>query len=128
MRLLLDTHVLIWLANGDTRLSASRRIAIEDERNELFLSSVSVFEISAKHRVGKLDMKQTPRIWMELLEQKGIMRHLDITRVHAMVAGELPLIHRDPFDRLLIAQAMEEGLVLMTSDSWIRQYPVPLFD
>ncbi len=120
MNLLLDTHTLIWALADDPELSVAAREAIVDGANFVFVSAVSVWEISIKKALGKLDAPDT------LLEE--IERHrftpLDIALEHADRAGKLPPIHMDPFDRMLIAQAQSEQLMLVTRDADIQKYPV----
>ena len=120
MNLLLDTHTLIWALEGNPGLSAAAREAIIDGDNIVFVSAVSVWEISIKKALGKLDAPDT------LLEE--IDRHrftpLEITLEHGDRAGKLPPIHMDPFDRMLIAQAQSEQLTLVTRDNEIQKYQV----
>jgi PIN domain nuclease of toxin-antitoxin system len=120
MILLLDTHTLIWALEDNPTLSAAAREAIVDGNNIVFVSAVSVWEISIKKALGKLDAPDT------LLEE--IERHrftpLEITLEHGDRAGKLPQIHLDPFDRMLIAQAQSEQLVLVTRDPDIQKYQV----
>ena len=120
MNLLLDTHTLIWTLADNPELAAAAREAIVDGNNIVFVSAVSVWEISIKRALGKLDAPDT------LLEE--IERHrftpLEIALAHADRAGKLPPIHLDPFDRMLIAQAQSEQLTLVTRDAEIQKYAV----
>jgi len=120
MILLLDTHTLIWALEDNPALSAAAREAIIDGNNIVFVSAVSVWEISIKKALGKLDAPDT------LLEE--IERHrftpLEIALEHGDRAGKLPPIHLDPFDRMLIAQAQVEGLTILTADPQFRRYDV----
>lgn len=120
MNLLLDTHTLIWVLEDDPDLSAQARAAIIDGNNIVFVSAVSAWEISIKKALGKLDAPDT------LLEEIERLRFtpLDITLEHADRAGKLPPLHMDPFDRMLIAQAQSDQLMLVTRDSDIQQYQV----
>lgn len=120
MNLLLDTHVLIWALENNSALSESARDAIIDGSNMVFVSSASVWEISIKTAMGKLVVPDN------LIEEIAIHRftQLSINFDHAKLAGELPEIHKDPFDRMLIAQAMTEKLTLITNDSQISNYEV----
>ena len=116
MRLLLDTHALIWWLRGDARLGASARSAIEDRRNEVLVSAVSAFEVTTKHRLGKLpEAEVLARDFDGERKQEGFLA-LDVAITHAALAGQLPGAHRDPFDRLLIAQALIEGLTLISNE------------
>lgn len=120
MRLLLDTHVLLWSLAEPRKLSGRARDALEDAANEVFVSAVSGWEIAVKRTLGKLEAPDNL--------EAGIMRHsflpLNLTFAHAEHAGTLPPHHGDPFDRMLVAQAQIEGLVLVTSDARISLYSV----
>ncbi len=120
MRLLLDTHVALWSLGEPTRLSADARTAIVDADSDVFASAVSLWEIAIKRKLGKL---QAPDDVPERLASKGYT-DLVVTCAHGWAAGALPLHHRDPFDRLLIAQAQLEGLVLVTADRRLAAYGV----
>ena len=120
MNLLLDTHTLIWALEDNPSLSELARVAIVDGENMVFVSAVSVWEISIKKALGKLEAPDT------LLDEIERIRFtpLDITLEHADRAGKLPAIHMDPFDRMLIAQAQSEQLTLITRDAEIQKYQV----
>jgi PIN domain nuclease of toxin-antitoxin system len=121
MKLLLDTHSYLWWDSDDSKLPESHRAAIASPRNEVFVSAVTVWEIAIKRSIGKLIFEQPVG---RSIEAHGF-RTLPITVEHAEWAGGLPPIHRDPFDRLLVAQAHLEGLVLVTVDDQILRYQVP---
>lgn len=116
---LADTHVLIWHVTGDPRLSQRHKTLI-DGTAPIFISSVSVAEVSIKRALGKLD---SPPEMFDAFANAGLIE-LPLTWRHARVVEDLPLLHRDPFDRMLIAQTMVEGLTLMTSDKKILRYDV----
>ena len=117
MKLLLDTHALIWWLRGDARLSALAQTAIADPGNSVLVSAVSAFEVTTKHRLGKLpEAEILARDFDGERRQEGF-EALDITIDHAALAGRLQGEHRDPFDRLLIAQALAEGLVLVSNEA-----------
>lgn len=116
MRLLLDTHVLIWALTAPERLSALARAWLEDSNNVLFLSSVSVMEVLQKHRLGKLPQVAPVVANFELHLARLGMQELAVTHAHAKLAGRFVHPHRDPFDRLLAAQASIEGLTLLSRD------------
>ena len=120
MNLLLDTHILIWALENNSQLTGNVRDVIIDGKNLVFVSSVSVWEISIKKSIGKL---QTPDNLIEEIEQHRFTP-LDINFKHSQLAGQLPYIHKDPFDRMLVAQAIIEKLTLVTKDSFIPQYNV----
>ncbi|MEN9315135.1 MAG: hypothetical protein RIS35_1528 [Pseudomonadota bacterium] len=116
MRLLLDTHALLWWQTDDARLSAHARAAIADEANEVFVSAASAWEIATKVRIGKLDgIPQAAQRFDELLRADGF-QPLPIDHRHALRAGCYPQEHRDPFDRMLAAQSELESLTLVTVD------------
>lgn len=120
MRLLLDTHVLLWALESPGTLKAQARAAIENPRNPVLVSAVSSWEIGVKTAIGKL---RTPFDLTEQLRVKRF-RQLHVTIEHGLRVGELPLHHRDPFDRLLVAQAQLEGLTIVTRDPRIARYDV----
>ncbi len=117
MRLLLDTHALIWWLAGDAALSPKAQQAIADEGNAVLVSAVSAWEITTKHRIGKLPgvANMVADIGAAIADQG--FAQLGISVLHGQLAGSLPGAHRDPFDRMLIAQAMLEGLVIVTNES-----------
>ena len=120
MRLLLDTHALLWTLRNDPAIGPRARRTIADKRNEVFVSAVSVWEIAIKRARERLDV---PEHLLEEIAETGF-RELPITSFHGEQAGALPLLHRDPFDRMLIAQAQAEGLILVTADAAIERYSV----
>jgi PIN domain nuclease of toxin-antitoxin system len=124
VRLLLDTHTLLWWLGGDTALSATARLAIADESNDVFVSAASAWEIATKHRIGKL-----PGVGSIIDDlERAVADHgflgLPITVRHGQRAGALPGPHRDPFDRMLIAQADSEQLVLVSNEQVFDAYGV----
>ncbi|PQJ27486.1 type II toxin-antitoxin system VapC family toxin [Rubritalea profundi] len=121
MRLLLDSHAALWWLSDPEKLSDEARLAIASIENEVYLSSASLWEIHLKAGKGKLNIP--PSLIDALSEQE--IDELKITWKHTERTRTLPLIHLDPFDRLLIAQAQEEGLTLVTRDELIQQYKVP---
>lgn len=120
MNLLLDTHVLIWSLENNLSLSDPARDAIIEGRNLVFISAASVWEISVKQAMGKLQVPDN------LIEEIQIHRFtpLEINLQHARLAGRLPAIHKDPFDRMLIAQSILEKLTIVTRDQVMSQYDV----
>jgi PIN domain nuclease of toxin-antitoxin system len=124
VKLLLDTCTLIWLASDPEQLGPQARSALDDEANGLWLSDACVWEICLKWQGGKLGLPQPPRIWIEEQCRRWGLSTLPILRSHLYRVAELADHHRDPFDRLLVAQAIEESLTVVTPDSWIRHYPV----
>lgn len=120
MRCLLETHVLLWWLADDPKLAEAHRSRITDGANEIYVSSITVAEISIKASLGKLD---APAGVPEAIRQSG-MRSLPFTASHAEELRKLPWLHRDPFDRMLIAQARIEDLELLTIDDQVRRYDV----
>ncbi len=124
MRLLLDTHAFLWWLAGDEHLSPAARDAIEDEANEVLVSAASAWEITTKHRLGKLDgVKAIVADLGDAVAGQGF-EALAISLRHAQSAGALPGPHRDPFDRMLIAQAMLDDLVLVSNEEPFDVYGV----
>ena len=122
MRLLLDTHALLWALATPARLPARTASAIRDPANAVFVSAASVWEIAIKAALGKLtaDLDEVARTSIEVGFEE-----LPVTLAHARRVRELPARHRDPFDRMLVAQALEEGLTIATRDVVIKEYGVP---
>ena len=117
MRLLLDTHVLLYTLGDPARLAASAAAQIRDPTNELFVSATTAFEITTKHRIGKLpDAGPIIAAYPDVLRALGA-EELPITSRHGLVAGQLPWGHRDPFDRILAAQSITENIPLVTADA-----------
>ena len=116
MRLLLDTHALLWWWTDDPRLSPLARFAIADDRNEVLVSAASAWEVAIKQRIGKLNgIPQAAELFLERVAANGF-RLLAMSAHHALLAGGYPQEHNDPFDRMLAAQAELEGLTLVTLD------------
>ena len=127
MNILVDTHVLIWWLNDTKRLGRNASAMLSDPANALWMSAVSIWEISIKTALGLLDFQLTPERGVELLLEQGF-RSLPIGFDHALAVRHLPLHHKDPFDRMLVAQAQCERLTLLSADPKIRAYDVPLLD
>lgn len=125
MKLLLDTHILLWAAGLPGKLSRTARRLIEDDENLLLFSPVSLWEISIKKTLGRDDFQVDPRLLHRGLIDNGY-EELPVASSHVLAAGDLPPLHKDPFDRMLIAQSAEEGVLLVTADSLVAQYPGPI--
>ncbi|MDJ0678348.1 MAG: type II toxin-antitoxin system VapC family toxin [Xenococcaceae cyanobacterium MO_167.B52] len=124
MKLLLDTHCWLWWLSEPQKLTSSMQQAIADPNNELFLSVASIWEIAIKVAIDKLTIPQPlPQLVAEQLSLDGI-NTLDIRMIHVLKIEELPLHHQDPFDRILIAQAICENLTIITRDKKFVPYPV----
>ncbi len=124
MRLLLDTATFIWMAEGHSKLSAAAGSLIADASNELFLSAASAWEIAVKHDLGRLDLRMPPDEYVWQQRQLHRIESLSIDEAAALQSAKLPNVHRDPFDRILISQAILGGMALVTPDRLIRMYPV----
>ncbi|MCY1664913.1 type II toxin-antitoxin system VapC family toxin [Rhizobium sp. SL86] len=125
MKVLLDSHILVWSAAQTNKLSAQTRAFLEDPDNVLFFSSASLWELSVKHALGKGDIPVHPRILYQALQEQDFYE-LPLTSQHTFVLETLPPIHKDPFDRILIAQATSEDMLLLTSDATIARYDGPI--
>lgn len=125
MKLLLDTQILLWAAGEPARLSASARKLLNDRRNELLFSAASLWEIAIKNNLGREDFRVEPRLLRRGLLDNGYTE-LPVTSQHAVSIEGLPPLHKDPFDRLLLAQATSEGITLLTADARLARYPGPV--
>ncbi len=125
MKLLLDTHLLLWAAGEPARLPAKARALLRNLENELLFSAASLWEVAIKHGLGRDDFRVDAR-----LLRRGLLdndyRELPIASNHLVALDSLPPIHKDPFDRILIAQATIEGILLLTVDSLVAEYPGPI--
>ena len=125
MKLLLDTHLLLWAAGSPDLLPASARPLLEDAQNELLFSAASLWEIAIKSGLGRSDFKVDARVLRRGLLDNGY-QELVTTSEHAVFIDSLLPLHKDPFDRILVAQASVEGITLLTTDSLVAQYPGPV--
>ena len=125
MKFLIDTHLLIWAANEPEKLSGKAVSLMTNPEHELLFSAASIWEIAIKNDLGRDDFKVDAR-----LLRRGLLDNdyteLPITSAHAVFVESLPLIHEDPFDRILVAQATAEGITLLTADSIVARYPGPI--
>ncbi len=124
MRLVLDTATFSWMAEGHTELSAAARSLIADASNEIFLSVASAWEIAVKHDLGRLDLRVPPdeSVWQQ--RQLHRIESLSIDEAAALQSAKLPNVHRNPFDRILISQAILGGIAIVTPNRLIKMYPV----
>jgi PIN domain nuclease of toxin-antitoxin system len=125
MKLLLDTHLLLWAAGEPKRLSKQARSLLDNPDNELLFSAASLWEVAIKRGLGREDFKVDARLLRRGLLDNGYSE-LPIISDHVVATESLPPIHKDPFDRILVAQATVEGVTLLTIDSLVAQYPGPI--
>ena len=125
MKLLLDTHLLLWAAGQPGQFSAAARRLLDDPENELMFSSASLWEVAIKRGLGRDDFRVDPRLLRRGLLDNGYSE-LPVTSEHAVAVEGLPPFHKDPFDRMLVAQATVEGIALLTADPLVAQYPGPV--
>ena len=126
MKLLLDTHVFLWYITADPSLPSTYRDAIQDPANEVFLSAASIWEAVIKHALGKLPLPAPPA---DFLPQQRIAHNiskLPVDEPEMIQLAGLPPVHRDPFDRILVAQSLQYGLTLLTVDDAVKAYPAPV--
>lgn len=127
MRLLLDTQIFLWFISGDPRLSPRLIEAIRNLDNEVYLSVVSLWEAIIKYQLGKLPLPQPPDVYLPIQRQRHQIASLPLDEASVCKLAELPPLHRDPFDRILIAQALANDLFVVTADDIFRQYPISVF-
>jgi PIN domain nuclease of toxin-antitoxin system len=125
VRLLLDTHLLLWTTSQSHRLSHAARALFDDRGNELFFSAASFWEIGIKLGLGRANFRVDPVLLRRSLLNRGY-GELAVTSEHGLAVKDLPPLHKDPFDRILIAQSIVEGITLVTSDPIVARYPGPV--
>lgn len=121
---LLDTHIFLWWIADDPRLPPSTRQIISDPRNTLYFSAASAWEMAIKAQIGKLTLESAPDAFLSTHLNRNHVETMEVRISHAVRVFRLPMHHRDPFDRLLIAQSQVEGIPILTGDPWIRMYDV----
>lgn len=126
MKLLLDTHIFLWFISGDERLPESIKMHIQNSENEVYLSVVSLWESIVKNQIGKLALPQPAEQYLSVQRERHQIESLALDETSVSHLSKLPLIHRDPFDRMLICQSIEHGLTLVTTDDVMREYPVSI--
>jgi PIN domain nuclease of toxin-antitoxin system len=127
MKYLLDTGVFLWALGAPTKLNRKARELLSNERDGLFLSAASSWEISVKFALGKLSLPEPPAKYIPTWMLNWSIHAVDISHLHALAVGNLSLHHQDPFDRILIVQARMEQMVLLTADRMFEKYPVKTF-
>ncbi|WP_347257378.1 type II toxin-antitoxin system VapC family toxin [Methylocaldum sp.] len=124
MKVLLDTHAFIWLVTDDPKLSETAKAVFLDNDNEILLSAVTGFEIAVKYSLGKLNLAEPPRQFIDKRIEANALTPLPVTIAHTMWLADLPFHHRDPFDRLLVAQALSEDIPILSVDSQLSAYEI----
>ena len=127
MKLLLDTHIFLWLITGDQRLPEVMQRDILNLENAVYLSVISLWEISVKYQLGKLPLPEPPENYLSVQRERHMIASLPLDEASVSQLAKLPSTHRDPFDRMLICQALEHHLTIVTVDEMIRAYPVPVY-
>ena len=126
MKFLLDTHIFLWYISAEPQLPTTFRNAIRDPANEVYLSAASVWEAVIKNALGKLPLPEAPATYLPRQREAHHITALPIEEAAFTHLAGLPSLHRDPFDRILIAQAIQHGLTMVTVDGAVRAYPIPL--
>ena len=126
MKLLLDTHIFLWWVSDDPQLSTKARVLIGDGHNILYWSAASSWEVSIKYALGRMPLPEAPEQFLPAEIEKNRIESLPIIDAHAFQAGQLPFHHRDPFDRMLVAQAQVESIALLSNDRQLNHYDVEI--
>ncbi len=124
MRILLDTHIFLWFISGDIQLSTDVRDAIREPNNEVYLSAISVWEAIVKYQSGKLPLPENPEMYLPKQRDLHQIASLALDESSVAQLAKLPPLHRDPFDRMIICQALQNGLTIATVDAAVRAYSV----
>ncbi len=124
MNILLDTQSFLWFLLGDSRFDANTKKLFLDPQNTLYLSTISNWEIAQKYQLGKLNLPQDPKHYIPQMRELHDIETLPFDEISVRHLDKLPLLHKDPFDRMLICQALEHGLTILTNDRYIQQYPI----
>lgn len=126
MRILLDTHVWLWMVSDAARIPDDQRAILEDPQSDLFLSAAAIWELAIKHAAGKLRYTGSPATQIPIHVQRSGVRPLSMSIDHALAAADLPMHHRDPFDRMMVAQSRLEDMTFATADHRLEAYDVPV--
>lgn len=124
MKILLDTHIFLWFISGDTKLSTDVRDAIRDPDNEVYLSAVSIWEAIVKYQLGKLPLPEPPETYLPKQRDLHQISSLALDESSVVQLANLPPLHRDPFDRMLVCQALQNDLTIATIDAAVRAYSI----
>jgi PIN domain nuclease of toxin-antitoxin system len=126
MRRLLDTHIFLWFISGDAHLPGNWRETIRDVSNEVYVSVVSLWEALVKHHLGRLPLPHPPESYLPTQRVRHQLASLSLDEARVRHLAMLPAVHRDPFDRMLVCQALEHGLTIVTVDPVFEGYPAPI--
>lgn len=126
MKLLIDTHIFLWFISGDSKLSQAHKQAISSPGNDVFLSPIAIWETVVKYQLGKLQLPQRPEIFLPAQRMRHGISSLPLDESSVARLGSLEPHHRDPFDRMMICQAIEHGMSIITVDAAFTKYPVPI--
>ena len=126
MRILLDTHIFLWFISSDSQLSKDVRDAIRNPDNKVYLSAISIWEAIVKYQLGKLPLPEHPETYLPKQRDLHQIASLALNEISVIQLAKLPPLHRDPFDRMLICQALQNGLTIATVDAAIRAYSVSI--
>lgn len=126
MKVLLDTHIFLWFISGDNKLATDIKDAISDYDNEVYLSIISIWECIVKYKLGKLPLPESPEIYLPKQRDRHQIINLNLDESSVIQLAKIPSLHRDPFDRMLICQALQYNLAIATVDAAIRAYPIKL--
>ena len=124
MKILLDTHIFLWYISGDNRISDTIIQNVQNPQNEVYLSVVSLWEIIIKYQLGKLALPQSPEIYIPVQRQRHLIYSLDVDEESVSQLIKLPLLHNDPFDRLIMCQAIKHNMIIATMDNYVLAYPI----
>lgn len=124
MNILLDTHIFLWYISGDDRIPSAMKRSIRNPQNDVYFSVVSLWEATIKYQLGKLPLPDSPDTYMPAQRRRHLIRSLELDEASVKQLIKLPSLHRDPFDRLLVCQAIQHGLSIATVDNQILTYPV----
>ena len=124
MKILLDTHIFLWFISDNSRLSPNVQSVIQDTKNTVYLSAVSIWEVIVKYQLGKLQLPESPEIYLPKQRDRHQISSLPLDEGSVAQLASLPSLHRDPFDRMLICQALQNNLTMATEDKAVKAYPI----
>lgn len=128
MRLLLDTHIFLWLITGDRRITETMQADILNPANDVYLSAVSIWEIAVKYQLDRLSLPEPPESYLPAQRQRHRIASLSLDEASVSQLARIPSVHRDPFDRMLVCQAIEHDLTIVTVDEILQSYPARIYE